>query len=362
LTDEEYINLALNLAKRGKGKTSPNPMVGAIIVKDGKIVGKGYHKKAGKPHAEINALRDAGEKAKEGTLYINLEPCVHYGKTPPCTDTIIKNRIKRVVIGMKDPNPVVSGKGIKKLKKHNIDVSVGILEEKCRRLNEVFCKYITTRMPFVILKAASTLDGKIATKIGNSKWITSEKSREYVHRLRNEVDGILVGIETLIKDNPLLTTRIRGGKNPIRIIVDTKLRIPIDSKVLSISEGETIIATTSLASKEKIRILEDMNIKILLIDLDNNRVDLLKLMKELGKRGITSILLEGGSKINGSFIDKGIVDKVYLFFAPKIMGGRESIPIFSGKDIENLNDIINLRELNIKRIDRDILISGYIDK
>ncbi len=362
MTDEEYINLALNLAKRGKGKTSPNPMVGAIIVKDGKIVGKGYHKKAGKPHAEINALRDAGEKAKEGTLYINLEPCVHYGKTPPCTDTIIKNRIKRVVIGMKDPNPVVSGKGIKKLKKHNIDVSVGILEEKCRRLNEVFCKYITTRMPFVILKAASTLDGKIATKIGNSKWITSEKSREYVHRLRNEVDGILVGIETLIKDNPLLTTRIRGGKNPIRIIVDTKLRIPIDSKVLSISEGETIIATTSLASKEKIRILEDMNIKILLIDLDNNRVDLLKLMKELGKRGITSILLEGGSKINGSFIDKGIVDKVYLFFAPKIMGGRESIPIFSGKDIENLNDIINLRELNIKRIDRDILISGYIDK
>ena len=285
------MELAIKLAKKGEGKVNPNPMVGAVIVKDGIVIGEGYHEKYGEGHAEVNAFKSLKEDPSGATMYVTLEPCSHYGKTPPCADKIIKNNIKRVVIGMIDPNPLVAGNGVDKLKKAGIEVKVGVLEEKCKKLNEVFIKYILSKKPFVVLKTAMSLDGKIATRTGESKWISSEKSRLQVHNLRNKLSAIMVGVNTVIKDNPELTCRIENGNNPIRIIVDSTLRIPMNSKVLQNKDNKTIIATTKRANIKNMQELLKKNINVLIIDEKNGQVDLSALIKKLGELNIDSILL-----------------------------------------------------------------------
>lgn len=346
----------------GKGRTSPNPMVGALVVKGKRIIGKGYHKKSGTPHAEILALEEAGKDAIDSTLYVNLEPCCHYDKkTPPCTDVIIKSGVKRVVLSMIDPNPKVSGKGIKILRKAGIKVEKGILEEESMRLNEAYIKYITTGSPFVILKIASSLDGKIATASGESKWITGDKSRKKVHHLRSEVDAVMVGIGTVLKDDPRLDVRLVKGRDPHRIILDSKLKIPLNAKVLNTeSEAKTFIATGPDAPKEKIAALKERGAEIIPVDLSEDYINLSSLMKELGSRGIMSLMIEGGSETNASALKEGIVDKVLLFISPKIIGGHDSKGSIGGKSPERLSDAIILRDIKMKRLGEDILIEGYL--
>ncbi|HCX89643.1 MAG: riboflavin biosynthesis protein RibD [Deltaproteobacteria bacterium CG12_big_fil_rev_8_21_14_0_65_43_10] len=365
MNKEEYMRLAIRLAKKARGRTSPNPLVGALVVKEGEVVGKGFHQKAGEPHAEINAINNAGGKARGGELYINLEPCNHYGRTPPCTKTIIDSGIKRVFVGMEDPNEVVAGSGIQCLKDNGIYVQTGILREECQRLNETYIKYITEKRPFVILKSAASLDGKIATRVGDTRWITNEKSRAFLHRLRNDVDGILVGIGTIMADDPELTTRLNGrrGKDPVRIVVDSKLRIMLRAKVLNPeSKAGTIIATTELAHKEKIKKLEELGARVLIVGSKENRVDLRELMYELGKLEITSLLIEGGAEINASSLGSGIVDKVLFFYAPKIIGGADALGMVGGEGVEKLHDAINLKNIRVRRLGDDILVEGYINK
>nr|WP_288523927.1 bifunctional diaminohydroxyphosphoribosylaminopyrimidine deaminase/5-amino-6-(5-phosphoribosylamino)uracil reductase RibD [uncultured Romboutsia sp.] len=357
--DKYYMDIALHLARKGAGKVNPNPLVGAVIVNDGKIIGKGYHESYGKAHAEINAETELIEGS---TMYVTLEPCSHYGKTPPCVDQIIENRIKRVVIGMVDPNPLVSGKGVKKLQEAGIDVTVGILEDKCKKLNEVFIKYITKKKPFVVLKTAMSLDGKISTTSGESKWITDKEARENVHILRNELTAIMIGIDTVIIDNPELTCRIPNGRNPIRIVVDSNLRIPYDSKILQTAKKfKTIIATTEKARKEKIHKLKDLGIIVIETKSKNEKVDLKDLMHKLGNQNIDSILLEGGSTLNYSALESGIVDKILVYIAPKIIGGMKSKTPVGGSGISHLKDAFKVRELSTSIIGKDILLQGYIE-
>lgn len=360
MNDEFYMRRALSLAAKARGMTSPNPMVGAIIVKDGKIISEGYHKKAGTPHAEASAIEKAGEKARGSTLYVNLEPCCHTEKTtPPCTKAIINSGIKEVVVGMIDPNPKVSGRGILELKDSGIKVSLGILEDKARRLNEAYIKYITTGKPFVILKVAMTLDGKIATPEGQSKWITSEKSRNVVHRLRSTVDAVMTAIGTIKADNPQLTVRIKKkAKNPKRIIIDPHLEIPLDAKVLDVPP-ETIIVAKSSALEESASILLNRGVRI--IEYEDERLDLDWLMKRLGEMKVTSVLIEGGSSLNAYAFEDGIVDKVMFFIAPKIVGGRESFPAVGGKSFRKLEEAYRLKDVKVKRIGEDILVEGYVE-
>ncbi len=358
---ENYMKLALKLAEKGRGKVSPNPMVGAVIVKENKVIGKGYHKGYGEAHAEVKAFENATEDIKGADLYVTLEPCSHYGKTPPCVDKIIHRKIKRVFIGCLDPNPLVSGKGVKKLIDSGIEVTTGILEKECRELNEVFMKYIVEKKPFVIMKTAMSLDGKIATKTGDSKWITGLRSRKNVHRLRNEVSGIMVGINTVIADNPELTCRIENGNNPIRIIVDSKLRIPIDSKVLDNQNlAKTIVATTGQADMTKKVEIEKKGVKVLTIKSLEGKVDLQKLMSKLAEENIDSILLEGGATLNFSALEQQIVDKVQIYIAPKIIGGEKSKTSVGGSGIEELRKAFQFHRISYKTIDEDILIEEYI--
>jgi len=355
------MKLALELAEKGRGKVSPNPMVGAVIVKENKVIGKGYHKGYGEAHAEAKAFENAIEDVEGATLYVTLEPCSHYGKTPPCVDKIIDKKIKRVFIGSLDPNPLVSGKGVQKLIDAGIEVTTGILEKQCRELNEVFMKYIVEKKPFAIMKTAMSLDGKIATKTDESKWITGLGSRKNVHRLRNEVAGIMVGVNTVIADNPELTCRIENGNNPIRIIVDSKLRIPIDSKVLNNQcIVKTIIATTDQADMLKKIEIEKKGVKVLITKSLDGRVDLQDLMSKLGQKNIDSILLEGGGTLNYSALEQGIVDKVQVYIAPKIIGGEKSKTPVEGSGIEDLTKAFQLHRISYKTIDEDILIEGYI--
>ncbi len=363
---EGYMKLALELAKKGIGRVHPNPMVGAVIVKDGKILGQGYHKKCGEGHAEVNAFKDAEEKNEnvEGAeMYVTLEPCSHFGKTPPCADKIIEKKISKVFIGTLDPNPLVAGRGVKKLKDAGIYVEYGILESECYKLNEVFMKYIVKKEPFVVMKTGMSLDGKIATYSGESKWITEEKSRENVHNLRNELTGIMVGINTVLKDNPQLTCRVNGGRNPIRIIVDSNLKIPMDCKIVNTAkEVETIIATTDKANLDKINSLEDKGVKIIVVPSKNGKVNLKELMTILGKLKIDSILLEGGGTLNFSALEEGIVDKVKIYIAPKIIGGKDSKTPIEGKGIDNLKDAFKITNLSVSTIGEDILVEGYVEK
>lgn len=360
-----YMSRAIELAKSGWGKTNPNPLVGAVIVRNGSIIGEGYHKKIGSYHAEIEALQSLKQDPKGSEIYVNLEPCSHFGKTPPCADALVKAGIKKVVIGMVDPNPLVSGKGISILKKAGIEVVTGVMEKECRILNEIFIKYITQKMPFVILKSAMTLDGKIATRSGDSKWITNEKSREFVHRLRDRVSAIMVGIDTVLMDNPSLTTRLQKseGKDPVRIVIDSKGRIPLDAKVINnLSEAPAILVIAEELPKEKLSFLSNKNVKVITAGNKEGKVDLNKLMKELYKMQIDSILLEGGGNLNYSALESGIVDKILMFIAPKIIGGADAKTPFEGLGVEKMSDAFSLINYELKTFGKDILIEGYPSK
>lgn len=361
--DEKYMRLAMQLAGNAIGRTSPNPLVGAVIVKDNRVVGCGWHRKAGTPHAEVHALNQAGELAQGADVYVTLEPCAHYGKTPPCAKALVEAKVKNVYGGLLDVNPKVAGKGFKILEDAGIHVEYGFLQDELRKQNEVFFKWIEHKKPFVVLKAAMTLDGKIATATGQSKWITNETSRAYGYKLRDIYDGIMVGINTVIEDNPMLTARVDGGKNPIRIVVDSSLKIDINANVVQDKSAKTIVATTDKADKDKILKLQAQNVDVIVVDKDeNDKVDIEKLLNILGQQNICSILVEGGATLSGSFVAKKIVDKVYFFIAPKIIGGKEAKTPVAGTGILNLQEALTLKDIQIEKLEEDILIIGRVDK
>lgn len=361
--DEKYMRLAMQLAGNAIGRTYPNPLVGAVIVKDNRVVGCGWHRKAGTPHAEVHALNQAGELAQGADVYVTLEPCAHYGKTPPCAKALVEAKVKNVYGGLLDVNPKVAGKGFKILEDAGIHVEYGFLQDELRKQNEVFFKWIEHKKPFVVLKAAMTLDGKIATATGQSKWITNETSRAYGYKLRDIYDGIMVGINTVIEDNPMLTARVDGGKNPIRIVVDSSLKIDINANVVQDKSAKTIVATTDKADKDKILKLQAQNVDVIVVDKDeNDKVDIEKLLNILGQQNICSILVEGGATLSGSFVAKKLVDKVYFFIAPKIIGGKEAKTPVAGTGILNLQEALALKDIQIEKLEEDILIIGRVDK
>ncbi|WP_315169165.1 bifunctional diaminohydroxyphosphoribosylaminopyrimidine deaminase/5-amino-6-(5-phosphoribosylamino)uracil reductase RibD [Metaclostridioides mangenotii] len=351
-----YMKKALDLAKKGAGRVSPNPMVGAVIVKDGEIIGSGYHKEYGGAHAEVNAISSCTNDLYGSTIYVTLEPCCHYGKTPPCTDVIIKSGIKRVVVGSVDNNPLVSGQGIDKLEKHGIKVESSVLREKCDEINEVFFYSNRVHKPFVIMKYGMTADGKIATVTGESKWITTEKSRENVHKTRNDLSAIMVGIGTVLKDDPLLTCRTTDGKNPIRIICDSQLKLPLSSKIVKTAKNiKTVVATIS-EDNNKVQILENLGVEVITVSNLNERLDLNDLMKKLWDLKINSILLEGGSTLNYSALESGIVDRLHIYIAPKIFGGSRSISPIGGEGVSDIKNAFKLKYRKTTMFDEDILI------
>ena len=361
--DEKYMRLAMQLAGNAIGRTSPNPLVGAVIVKDNRVVGCGWHRKAGTPHAEVHALNQAGELAQGADVYVTLEPCAHYGKTPPCAKALVEAKVKNVYGGLLDVNPKVAGKGFKILEDAGIHVEYGFLQDELRKQNEVFFKWIEHKKPFVVLKAAMALDGKIATATGQSKWITNETSRAYGYKLRDIYDGIMVGINTVIEDNPMLTARVDGGKNPIRIVVDSSLKIDINANVVQDKSAKTIIATTDKADKDKILKLQAQDVDVIVVDKDkNDKVDIEKLLDILGQQNICSILVEGGATLSGSFVAKKLVDKVDFFIAPKIVGGKEAKTPVAGTGILNLQEALALKDIQIEKLEEDILIIGRVDK
>ena len=362
-TDRKFMEHALALAERARGHTSPNPLVGAVIVREGEIVGEGYHQKAGEAHAEIHALNQAKGLADGATMYVTLEPCCHWGRTPPCTEALIRAKLANVFVAMKDPNPQVAGNGIRQLEEAGIHVQVGICEAESRQLNEVFIKYITTQHPFVILKSAISLDGKIATASGESQWITSEESRRKGHEIRAHVDAILVGVGTVLQDNPSLTTRLpeRKDEDPIRIVVDSQGRTPLGAKIFNPeSNAETLIAVTENAPSEKIEALQSAGADVLIIEAKNGRVYLSALMRELGHKEITSVLIEGGGEINAAALEAEIVDKLMFFIAPKLIGGKDAPGPIGGAGIAHLAEAFELRNVKTTQIGADLLIEGYL--
>lgn len=362
---EKFMHRALELAALGRGRTSPNPMVGAVIVRDGEIIAEGWHIKAGENHAEVEALADAGDDAEGATIFVNLEPCSHQGRTPPCAPQLIEAGIERVVVGMTDPNPIVSGRGISILEEAGIEVITGVLEDECRKLNEAFIKHITTGLPFVILKGAVTLDGKIAPIGRNSKWITCEESRERVHRYRGELDAVLVGASTLIEDNATLTCRLPDKiKDPYRIVLDSALRTPEDTNFFKLAgDGKGIAVTTDAAPADKVKKMEDAGVKVIKVEKDSNgRPTLEQALKALSDIGIKSIMVEGGGEVNFSFLNGGLADKVSVFIAPRIFGGRGAVSFVGGEGFENVEGCVNLKDISIERIGSDLLVEGYIKK
>lgn len=361
MNDEYYMRKALRLARRGLGKTSPNPMVGALVVRNGEIIGQGYHHRYGGNHAEINAIQDAGGEVGGATLYVTLEPCCHHHKkTPPCLDALLRVNIGRVVIGTVDPNPLVNGRSIEILNQRGIETKVGVLEEECHKLNEVYFKYIQTGVPFVTLKFAQTLDGRIASATGNSQWISSESSRRLAHRLRSLHDGILVGVGTILSDDPRLTVRLVEGRSPLRIVADSRLRIPPGAKVLKDQDvAPSIIATTSRADAEKLSSLREMGVEVLTVGEDEKGdVDLKDLLKGLGNRGISSILAEGGTGIITSLLHQELVNKVVIFVAPKIMG--KGIEAVGDLGIRDVGHVLKLSFVRTYRMGQDLVIEAKV--
>ncbi|MBI4766645.1 MAG: bifunctional diaminohydroxyphosphoribosylaminopyrimidine deaminase/5-amino-6-(5-phosphoribosylamino)uracil reductase RibD [Deltaproteobacteria bacterium] len=354
------MKMALRLARKGLGRTSPNPMVGAVVVRKGRVVGQGFHQKAGGPHAEPMAIAQAGKEAKGATLYVNLEPCNHFGRTPPCTQAIIESGIKKVVFGLADPNPVVKGGGADRLQSQGIKVVRGVLEEDCRRLNEVYIKWITTGLPFVILKAAVSLDGRIATRTGDSKWISNERSRLRVHHLRNRVDGVVVGIRTVITDDPLLTVRLPRGKikDPLRIVLDPQLRISLKARILE-GPAKTLIVSGTKVRDQKRQKLEKKGVEILSLPARGGQISIKELLTDLGRRGITSLLVEGGAEVYGSFLKERLVDKLIIFIAPCLIGGRKAVGMIGGAGITRMTEAIRLKEMSVKPWSGDILVEAY---
>ncbi|MBN1526794.1 MAG: bifunctional diaminohydroxyphosphoribosylaminopyrimidine deaminase/5-amino-6-(5-phosphoribosylamino)uracil reductase RibD [Candidatus Omnitrophica bacterium] len=358
-THEHYMHLAIDLAKKAQGRTSPNPIVGAVIVKSGRIVGKGYHKRAGMPHAEIEALRQAGSRAKGATLYVTLEPCDHFGRTPPCTDAVVRSGIKEAVIAMKDPNPANNGRGIRKLKRHGIKTTLGTLEAEAREMNRPYMKWITTRMPYVTVKVAQSLDGKIAARTGDSRWISSEESRRLVHGLRGMADAVMVGVNTVIKDDPLLTNRSGSGKQPIRVVLDSALKIPLSAKLVKTSKRiPLIIATTPSSSEKKMRALIDKGAGVAVVRPERGRVDLRALLKALGRRGITHIMAEGGGELVASLTESRLADRFLFFIAPKLVGGRAAPTSVEGAGISKIKDAFLMRNVAVNKSGSDILVEA----
>jgi diaminohydroxyphosphoribosylaminopyrimidine deaminase/5-amino-6-(5-phosphoribosylamino)uracil reductase len=352
--NELFMKRALALAKRGK--TSPNPMVGAVVVREGRIVGEGFHPKAGDPHAEVFALRAAGDQAEGADLYVTLEPCCHHGKTPPCTEAVIRSKVRRVFAAMEDPNPLVAGKGIAELRGSGIDVNVGIMESAAQELNEAFIKRVTTGLPLVLWKTAMTLDGKIASRTGDARWITGEHARKEVHRLRSRFDAVLTGSGTVIADDPQLTVRgIRGGVNPLRVVADSSASIPLDSRILDAS-ARTIIAVTDKAPSDRLDALRRTEHLVLTLPENEGRVDLRELLLALVREGVNSVLLESGGELAAAMLKNGLVDKGIAFIAPKIIGGRESKTSVEGHGIEHMRDAIDVSSFRVRRFGDDIAL------
>jgi len=360
--DTAYLQMAFELAEKALGWANPNPYVGAVIVNKDMIVGHGYHKKPGTPHAEAIALQMAGKKAEGSTIYITLEPCVHYGRTPPCLDALIHSKIARAVISSPDPNPIVFRKGINKLKKAGIDVSTGLLKKKNLRLNEAYFKYITHHIPFLTAKTAVTLDGKIASKTMSSKWISSAATREYVHLLRGEHDALMIGINTMIRDDPILTVRHHKweGKKLTRVILDSHLRFPLNSKIFqTLSRGDVLIFCHTSVSDHKARLLEDRGAKVVRCPGKASGLDLGRVLRELGNREISSVLVEGGSRIMTALLEKKQLDKIYVTISPKLIGGREALTFFEGRGISEIKDSLRLKRVRSFAINEDVIVEGY---
>jgi diaminohydroxyphosphoribosylaminopyrimidine deaminase/5-amino-6-(5-phosphoribosylamino)uracil reductase len=358
-TDEVYMRQALCLAERGRGWTSPNPVVGALVVCNGIVVGRGYHERIGGPHAEVNALNDAGDHAAGATLYVTLEPCAHSGRTPPCIDLILERNIVRVVCAMVDPNPLVNGKGIERLLQAGVHVSAGLMEGEARRMNEAYVKYITSQLPFVVLKLAQSLDGRIAVASGESKWITGEKARRRVHAMRAAADAVMVGIGTVLVDNPHLDVRFVYGRNPSKIVVDSSLRLPVTANVL---KGQRlIVATREDAPTDRIDSLHRLGAEVWTLPSDpDGEVDLRALMVETGRQRLISVLLEGGGRLATSALKSGIVDKITFFIAPKFLGG-DGITSIGALGLGQVSEAVRLRDVEIERIGEDVLYMAYIE-
>ena len=359
MNDEFYMSLALDMAERAQGQTSINPVVGCVIVKGGVMIGLGTHLQRGSGHAEVHALNMAAGQAAGSTAYVTLEPCSHYGKTPPCSERLISEGVVRVVIACEDPNPQVAGRGVKMLRDKGIEVEVGLLRDRALRLNERFIKYILTKQPFVTLKSASTLDGKIATKTGDSKWISNGEAREIVHTLRHRHQGIMIGVNTVIADNPSLTTRMEvPGLNPVRIIIDSELRVPLNAAVITDGLAPTIVVTTEAADQDRSSALVEAGVQVLVCG-KGPRVNLQEAMIKLGELEIGSILLEGGGTLNGAMLESGLVDRVILFFAPKISGGGAEAPgTFTFPGVELMKDAITLQGVEVETLGDNVCITG----
>ncbi|MEW6009226.1 MAG: bifunctional diaminohydroxyphosphoribosylaminopyrimidine deaminase/5-amino-6-(5-phosphoribosylamino)uracil reductase RibD [Candidatus Omnitrophota bacterium] len=359
LSHDYYMKIALNQALKARGNTSPNPMVGSVLVKNNCIISRGFHKRAGLPHAEIEAIKKMKGKAEGSRLYVTLEPCCFWGKTPPCTDAIKAAGIKEVIIGMRDPNPKNNGRGIGILRKAGIKVKEGFLKDELKEINEVFVKYITKKMPFIAVKVGQSLDGKIATKTGNSKWITSELARNYARRLRHNFDAIMVGINTVISDNPKLEPA-RKKKRFFKIVVDPDLRLHLKARILSGRDKSIIVAAGLEASQFKVKRLEKMGVRVLKVASQGGMLNLKSFLQRVARLEITSILVEGGGTLIGSLFDQRLVDKIYFFIAPKIIGGREAISSVMGEGIKSLKNAVQLKSLQVRKIGKDYLFEGYV--
>ena len=361
--DNKYMEMALQLAARGRGNTSPNPLVGAVLVKGGQVVGSGYHQAAGAPHAEVVALQEAGPEAAGCTLYVNLEPCCHHGRTPPCVEAILKAGVQKVVVAMTDPNPQVNGKGVKFLQDRGIEVKTGVLAGEARQLNEVFIKYVTSGEPFVLVKTAMSMDGKIATHTGDTRWITGEKARHWVQRLRSEVDGVVVGIETVLRDDPALTTRLEddpAARDAARIIVDSKGRLPLDARIINpTSTAPTILAVSDKASRQHILQLRDLGVEVWELPTRQGGICLKSLLKALGEQQFSYLLVEGGGTLNYSFLEENLIDKLCLFVAPMVCGGSKAPTPFGGKGVDRLSEAWGIFQLKVEEFGGDLLLSGY---
>ena len=362
-SDEKYMREALELARRGRGRTSPNPVVGAVIVKDGKVVGRGWHQKAGTAHAEVHAIADAGAESRNATIYVTLEPCCHFGRTGPCTEAIIVAGIQRVVVAMTDPNPLVAGCGIETLRQRGVEVRTGVLAAEAASLNAPFIKWITCKLPFVTLKSGVSLDGKIATRTGDSRWITGEASRFEVHRLRDAADAIITGIGTVLADDPELTTRLpEGGKSPVRVVIDSLARTPLTAKLVNDGKAPTIIAVSEDAPPERIVALQAKNVEVLTLPQINGRLDLGALLRNLGERCLTHVMVEAGGTLNSAFLFGNYVDKVVMFVAPKIIGGAGAPGPYGGTGCDCLAEAVELEDLMVRHTGDDLMIEGWVKR
>jgi diaminohydroxyphosphoribosylaminopyrimidine deaminase/5-amino-6-(5-phosphoribosylamino)uracil reductase len=361
MTDEQYMRRALALAQEAEGETSPNPMVGCVIVDDdGNIVGEGYHHKAGEPHAEVNALAEAKKLARGATAYVTLEPCAHYGRTGPCCVALARAGIRRVVVACTDPNPLVAGQGLQYLRLQGIEVETGVCEQEALRLNERFLTWISKQRPFITLKYAMTLDGKIAARTGDSKWITGEEARAFAHRLRRQHDAILVGIGTVLEDDPELTCRLVMGKNPLRVVLDSQLRISLMAQVLN-PEADTLIITGEAADAVKVAALSSLpNVEVLRLPLAQGRLPLPMVIAALAERGVTSLLVEGGSAVHGAFKDADLCDRVYAFIAPKLIGGSQAFTPMGGVGSDLIEDGWQLEQVECSALGGDFLLTGLV--